>query len=372
MVITTRALLLATVAISGNLLADENIFVNTDVFELEVAANPQISPGGSRIAYTRRSMDIMTDRAVSNIWIVDADGDNHRPLLSGAKSYSGQRWSPNGDRLAYVTDEPGRGAQVHVRWMDSGQTAVLTNLRESPSALYWSPDGKTIAFSMFVERDGPSLASPPKKPEGAEWAPPAKVIESVRYRADGRGYLEIGDRHIFVVSAEGGTPRQLTSGEYNHGGQLAWTPDGKAIVFAANRQEDWIYDPMEAELWSVDVASGELTQLTDRIGPDTGPVISPDGSKLAYLGFDDKKMGYHSNQVYVMDRRSGSIDILGEELDRQIDDVQWAGSSSRLYIQYEDQGDTLIATLTLNGKIGNVARDVGGVGLGRPYSSGSF
>jgi dipeptidyl aminopeptidase/acylaminoacyl peptidase len=197
-------------------------------------------------------------------------------------------------------------------------------------------------------------------------------VDRFPYRADGAGYLKTGYTHVFMIPADGGTPRQLTSGEYNHGGHLAWTPDGKSILFGANRQDDWIFDPMESELWSVEVASGEMTQLTDRDGPDAGPSISPDGRKIAYLGFDDKKMGNHSSQVYVMDRRSGDIQVLAGDLDRGIEDVQWAGSTSRLYIAYDDFGDKVIASLSLNGKIEVITRDVGGVSTGRPYASGGF
>ena len=368
----TRALLLSAAAFMTNAAADDNAFLNTDVFELEIAADPQISPDGSQIAYARRSMDIMTDRAVSNIWIIDANGRNHRPLLTGTESFGEQTWSPNGNRLAYVTNVEGRGAQIHVMWMDSGRSAALTNLRHAPGNLTWSPDGKWIAFSMFVPREGSSLAAPPAKPEGAEWAPPVTVIESLQYRGDGAGYLDTGDTHIFVLSADGGTPRQVTSGEFNHGGRLAWTPDGKSLVFGANRQDDWIFDPMESELWSVDIASGELTQLTDRDGPDFAPTISPDGKKLAWIGFDDRKMGYHSREVYVMDRASGAVQVLAKDLDREIDDVQWAGSSSRLYIAYDDLGDKLIASLSLGGKLEEITNDVGGMTIGRPYTSGGF
>jgi acylaminoacyl-peptidase len=355
-----------------NAAADDNAFLNTDVFELEIAADPQISPDGSQIAYARRSMDIMTDQAVSNIWIIDADGRNHRPLLTGTGSFGGQTWSPNGDRLAYVTNVEGRGAQIHVMWMDSGRSAALTNLRRGPDNLTWSPDGKWIAFSMFVPREGSSLAKPPAKPKGAKWAPSVTVIESLQYRGDGAGYLDTGDTHIFVLSADGGTPRQITSGEFNHGGRLAWTPDGKSLVFGANRQDDWIFDPMESELWSVDIGSGALTQLTDRDGPDFAPTISPDGKKLAWIGFDDRKMGYHSREVYVMDRASGAVQVLAKDLDREIDDVQWAGSSNRLYIAYDDLGDKLIASLSLGGKLEEITNDVGGMTIGRPYTSGGF
>lgn len=369
---STRALLLVAALTASTAAADNNVFLNTDVFELEVAADPQISPDGTQVAYTRRSMDIMTDQPVSNIWIIDADGRNHRPLLTGARSFDGQVWSPSGDRLAYVTHVDGRGPQIHVMWMDSGRTGALTNLRHGPGGLTWSPDGKWIAFSMFVEREGSSLAAPPAKPEDAEWAPPVTVIESVQYRGDGAGYLDMGDEHIFVVAADGGTPRQITSGEYNHDGRLAWTPDGKSIVFGANRQDDWIYDPMEAELWSVEIATGEMTQLTDRDGPDMAPTISPDGKKLAWIGFDDRKMGYHSREVYVMDRQSGSTQVLAENLDREIDSVQWAGSSKGLYILYDDQGNKIIASLSLAGKTEEIANDVGGVSIGRPYTSGGL
>jgi len=371
---STRALLACLLlGATAAAAAADDVFVNTDVFQLEVAADPQISPDGTRIAYARRAMDIMSDRPVSNIWIVDAGGGNHRPLLSGAKNYSGHRWSPQGDRLAYVAAEDGRGAEIHVRWMDTGQTAVLTNLPDSPSGLSWSPDGSQIAFTMFVPRDVPPLAPPPAAPEGAEWAPPARVIESVQYRGDGQGYLEAGEEQIFVLSSDGGTPRQLTQGKFdNGGGQLAWTPDGGTIVFAANRQEDHEYDVVESELWSVDVATGELTQLTDRNGPDFSPVVSPDGTKIAYLGFDDRKMGYHNTGVYVLDRRGGSVQAITTGLDREVGDVQWAGSSNRLYIAYEDDGDRVIASLTLGGKITDLTRDVGGVSIGRPYTSGGF
>ncbi len=367
-----RILTLALLFITAVASADNNTLKNIDVFELEVATDTQISPDGSRIAYSRVSKDIMTDRSVSNIWIVDADGEHHRPLLSGAESYGSPRWSPTGDRLAYVTSVAERGSQIHVRWMDTGQTAMLSNVRGGPSSLTWSPDGKQIAFEMFVKADDASLASPPPAPEGAEWAPAVKVIDQMRYRADGAGYLEHGNSHLFVLSADGGSPRKITSGDRDYSGPLAWSKDGRRIYFAGNLQDEWEHDPMEAEIWWVELGSGELKQLTDRDGPDFSPTVSPDGSRLAYLGFDDKKMGYHNSDVYVMDLDDGSVEVLTAEFDRSIDDVQWDRSSNRLYVQYDDRGKTNVATLSMRGEVSSVADDVGGVGLGRPYTSGSF
>ncbi len=352
--------------------ADDTTFKNVDVFELEVATDTQISPDGSRVVYARVAKDIMTDRSVSNLWIVDADGEHHRPLLSGAQSFSSPRWSPNGDRLAYVTSVDGRGSQIHVRWMDTGQTAMLSNVRGGPSSLSWSPDGTRIAFEMFVKAADASLASPPPMPEDAEWAPSVTVIDQMHYRADGSGYLEHGNSHLFVLSADGGSPRKITSGDHDFGGPFSWSRDGKRIYFAANLQDEWEHDPLESEIWSVDVEDGSLKQLTGRNGPDFAPTVSPNGSSLAYLGFDDRKMGYHNSDVHVMDLEDGSIEVLTAGFDRTIDDVQWAGSSNRLYVQYDDHGKSTLAALSMSGEVSPVADDIGGVGLGRPYTSGSF
>ncbi len=370
--LSNAALLLAA---SVSLAAEEpnnNTFLNTDVFELEIAADPQISPDGSRVAYVRRSMDIMSDQARSNIWIVSANGRDHRPLLSGTDSYTSPRWSPDGDRLAYVASAEGRGAELYLRWMDSGQTALLSNLPESPDDIAWSPDGSQIAFTSFVRSEGPKLATPPEAPEGAEWAPPFIVIDSLNYRADGRGYLETGNTHIFVIPADGGTPRQLSSGDYNHGGPLAWSPDGESIVFSSNREDDWEFNRRNTELWSIDVADGELQQLTNRFGPDTSATYSADGKRLAYLGYDDKKMGYHNVNVYVMNVRDGAVRELTTEFDRSIADVQWAGSSNRLYVQYDDYGKRHIGVLSMDGEVNSIADDVGSTSIGRPYTSGGF
>jgi len=352
--------------------AADAVFANVDVLELEYATDPQISPDGSSVAYVRTSMDIMTDGAVPTIWQVDVDGKDHRPLVSGDGHHSNPRWSPTGDRLAYVSREDERGAQLHVRWVDTGQAAVISNVRYSPKAISWSPDGSQLAFVMFVPDENEPLAERPEAPEGAQWAPGAKVIETMPYRSDGEGYLETGHEHVFVVPAEGGTPRQVTSGDFDHGGPLAWMPDGSRIVVTANRLDDAEHHPVESELWSVRVADGAMEQLTDRRGPDRGAAVSPDGKRIAYLGFDDRKLAWQSDDVYVMDLKTRESRNLTAGFDRAVDDVHWAGSSNTLLIRYEDSGRTLVGRLTMDGKVEPLANDVGGTAIGRPYNSGSF
>lgn len=344
---------------------------NTDIFELEYATDPQVSPDGSLIAYVRRSNDIMIDRARGAIWTVAVNGGDHRPVLSGPDSYSSPRWSPSGDRLAYVTGAETKTPQLYVRWFDTGQTALLTNLAEAPQNVVWAPDGNSIAFSMFVEDKAEPMTSPPPKPDGAEWAPPATVIDDVVYRADGGGFLRSGSTHLFVVPADGGTPRQLTDGPYNHGGSLSWAADGSAIFFSANRNEDYERDITESDVWRVSLEGGVFSQLTDRDGPDFAPTVSPDGSKIAFLGNTDTLMGYQTTRVTVMNIDGGGKRELTGGFDRSIDALAWDSDDS-LIIQYDDRGRSYLARLYLDGERDALMRDISGTSLGRPYTSGGF
>jgi dipeptidyl aminopeptidase/acylaminoacyl peptidase len=344
---------------------------SVDLFQLEYADDVQISPDGRSIVYVRVSHDIMTDRARRNLWTVNVDGTGHRPLRSEIKSFSQPRWSPDGRRIAYVSAAEG-SPQLYVRWMDTGQTALLTNLAEAPGAITWSPDGATIAFTQFVPTSKAPLAAPPEKPAGANWAPPVKVVDSVTYRVDGAGYLETGYTQVFVISSEGGTPRQLTEGNFNNDGPLAFTPDGKHIVYSANRRAEWEYEAQESDLYSIEIATAKLTQLTTRTGPDNSPAVSPDGSKIAYLGFDDTLQGYTVTHLYVMDRDGANARLVTGNFDRDVENPRWASDGRSIYFSFDDLGVKKLGLTTLTGKVTTLASGLGGTDLGRPYTSGGF
>src|SRR5271169_1678532 len=187
-----------------------------DVFRVQVASDPQISPDGKRIVYVRQSAEVSSDRRVSNLWIVNFDGSEHRPLTTGTFSDTSPRWSPDATRLAFVSDRDGK-SQLYVRWMDSGQTAKITDLENAPAGISWSPDGRQVAFTSLVSAAPPKIATLPAAPEGAKWADAPKVYEDLIYRFNGPGYLKPGYSQVFVVAADGGAPRQLTTGNFPHG-----------------------------------------------------------------------------------------------------------------------------------------------------------
>src|SRR5262249_42172105 len=149
-------------------------------------------------------------------------------LTSGDGNHLMPRWSPDGKRLLYVA--PGAGsAELRCRWMDTGQTGRLARLPAEPLGLSWSPDGKMIALILHAAETPRPFVTLPQPPKGAKWAEPPKMIRALNYRFDGKGYLKDGFHHLFVLPADGGTPRQLTRGPHHHLGTPAWTPDGRFL-----------------------------------------------------------------------------------------------------------------------------------------------
>lgn len=346
-------------------------FVASDAFDLEYADNPQISPDGRWVAYVRVTADVMSDRFRRSIWLVDANGANHRPLVQGAGGYGSPVWAPNGRAIAYVANEES-GAEVRIFYLDTQRSATITRVPAGAGNLTWSPDGRTLAFQSFVEEGSDDPAAMPPQPEGSDWAGPARVINGVVYRADGEGYLPNGYAQIFVVPADGGTPRQLTYQARNHDGRLSWSPNGRTLYFSANAEDGWEYDPVEADIYSLDITSGAVTRLTTRDGPENNPVVSPDGRRIAYVGFDDRRQGYQVSELYVANADGSNPRSITASLDRDVVDPQWAGDGA-IYFLFDDQGMTKLGRVGPNGgRVTTVLTNIGGTDLGRPYTSGSY
>ncbi|MBM4187562.1 MAG: S9 family peptidase [Gemmatimonadetes bacterium] len=371
--LTALALILA--ASTGPLAAQPSRLTPADLFQLEVGADPQISPDGQWVVYVRQWSDVLTDRRYSNLWLAKADGSEHRPLTSGKFTESTPRWSPDGRRLAYVSNKDG-AAQIYARWMDTGTTHAITNLTEPPSSLEWAPDGSRIAFFKRVPEPPLVVGQLLTPPPGGTWAPVPKYTDKLVFRYDQLGELPPGYVHAFVVSADGGTASQVTSGNYHHGGlvtgggSLAWSADGTELIMPARRGENPEWNARETELWSFSVAAGAAKQLSRRFGPDQSPAVSPDGRQIAYVGYDDRKQGYQNTLLYLMNRDGSGARPVSGKLDRSVGNPTWSADGRGIYVQYDDQGNTKVALFQMDGTWKDQVRNLGGGSSA--YGGGSY
>ena len=318
--------------------------LNTATFwDIRSVTDPQITRDGKSVIYFLNWSDKMVDQRFSNLWIVSTDGKDNRPLTTGSFRDTSPRLSPDGSRLAYLSNRSGK-TQIRVRWLDTSQEAQITDLEQAPSNIEWSPDGQWIAYSARVPAKSDFALRLPEKPSAAKWQDPPIVITQLRWTADGQGILQPGYTHIFTVPATGGTPRQITSGDYNHGGNqgggFAWSSDGKSIYISANRIPDADYSLEGGEIYAFSVDDGTVKQLTTRKGPDTDPLPAPGGKKIAYLGHDWKFQSYTVNHLYLMDADGRNPKNLTASLDRDVRAPHWSADARTIYFLVDDHGVT--------------------------------
>jgi dipeptidyl aminopeptidase/acylaminoacyl peptidase len=328
-----------------------------DYLDLEEVSAPQISPDGAKILYTREWVDRMEDRWQSDIWIMNADGSRNRFLTKG----SSPRWSPDGTRFAFSDEGEPKGTQLFVRWIDTAEATQITRVDKAPKTFKWSPDGKSIAFAMRTPACDGWKIDVPEPPDGAEWTEEPRVIEGVYFRQDRRGFMEEGYLHLFTVDAGGGTPRQLTKGKWNVGARtyglesgpdFDWTPDSKEIIFDGLMEDDGPAMPYRrSHLYAVDVATNEVRRLTFHEGPWTGPVVSPDGKRIAFTGFRWTGQTYRVDELYVIGIDGSDQRSLSPKFDRSPEQLHWAADGSGLYFTAEDQGTTNVHFASLKGKV---------------------
>lgn len=358
--------------------ASDTLLTVNHYLDWEQVGDPQVSPSGTQIIYTRRWVNKVEDRWDAGLWIMNADGSRNRFLAKGSNA----RWSPDGTRIAYFADGEPKGTQVFVRWMDAeGATSQVTHVSDAPSNLSWSPDGKSLAFTMLVKSETPWKISMPAAPEGAKWTPAPRVVDKLHYRRDRQGFVEQGTTQIFLVPAEGGTPRQLTAGDFatsELGGFSApnydWAPDGRTIVFDGLREADADYRYRESYLYALDVQTGKVRQLVTKKGGWSNPAVSPDGRTVAFTGHEYGTFSYRADEVW-------SVGIDGTDMralttyDRDPSAVRWSPDGSGVFFALAEQGTSNVYFAGLKGgnrrvtegdqmlSLTSVSRDLNGVGV---------
>ena len=327
-----------------------------DFLDLEQVADPRVSPDGRLVIYTRSWVDQQADEWASALWMVNADGTRNRFLVEGSNA----RWSPDGQRILFVAKGDNDKPQIFVRWMDAeGAVSQVTRLTFTPHAPKWSPDGTQIAFVAIVPAKEKWDIQMPAPPEGAKWTEAPRVVDRLHYRQDRVGYTEPGFSHLFVVSSDAGTPRQLTEGEWHVGAQFDglfrsagydWMPDGTAIVFDGFNDPNGDLSYERSDIYSVDVGSRGLTTLTNEPGFWTSPTISGDGRRIAYLGYGVSNVTHKMPRLFVMDGDGANAALLTGDFDRPPASPIWSPDDRGIYFTAQDEGYQQVFFTSTNGE----------------------
>jgi dipeptidyl aminopeptidase/acylaminoacyl peptidase len=242
-----------------------------DLLRFVWVADPQFSPDGSRIAFTKVWVDAEADDYRSCLMVVDARGGEPRPLTFGPCDTQA-RWSPDGDRIAFVRGEPKKPGQLCVLPMAGGEPERLTSLAKGASSPAWSPDGRRLAL---LSETNPALDTDEAervKPKNEQ----ARVVTRPEFRLDNEGFTDFDHRpQVWVIDAAGGPPRQLTRGLFA-ADQPAWSRDGTRILFLSDRRREPWNEPEDADVYAVDPDLSEATEgdRLETVADASGPILA--------------------------------------------------------------------------------------------------
>jgi dipeptidyl aminopeptidase/acylaminoacyl peptidase len=320
-----------------------------DLTRIRFVSDPQISPDGRQVAFVVTLLSEDKDQYLSNIWMVDTSGGEPYRFTTGPKRDAKPRWSPDGYRLAFLSDREAQPkAQVYIMPAAGGEPTRLTNLPNGVMQHVWSPDGSRLAL---VARVGGWQE--PATEEERQKSKPVRIITTLKYKANGDGYIYDQRPHLFVVSAAGGEPQQLTDGDFADA-DPAWSPDGTQLAFVSARHEDRDYDNA-SDIWIIPADGGEPRRLTDIAGPVSSPAFSPDGRAIAYLGHRYRREAGRNKRLFTMPVTGGTPTCLTTALDRTcvpfFSSVAplWSEDGQWITFAVEDRGDIPIYRVRSDG-----------------------
>src|SRR5204863_390257 len=165
-----------------------------------------------------------------------------------------------------------------------------------------------------------------------------KIVTRLNYRSDRIGFTDDGHRHVFAIPADGGTPRQITNGDWNHSAP-AFSGDGRWILFSAYREADGDNAFRRSHIYAANAETGDIRQLTRGNGGNAGPQVSPDGRFIAYMHSDSvDHSAWAPSDLWLMNADGSNAHVVSGSLDRPISGLVWAADNSGLYFNVESEG----------------------------------
>jgi dipeptidyl aminopeptidase/acylaminoacyl peptidase len=316
--------------------------ITNDSFKLPQWGGYRLSPDNSRVAFTKRERDEEGELTPAHIFVYDLSTRRTMQLTNSDKGESGIQWLSDNEIL-FRSDRDGDSKWWTIS-LYGGEGVALFDDEDARNSGTLSKDRTKVVYNKRTER-----------PDKEEWD---KKVEN---KDDGY-YADLPAdtfNHIWVYDSETKEHKQITEGEFSNTGG-AWSQDGEWIAFTSNRTGTRTNDPHpsnDANIWIVSAAGGSPRQLTNNPGPDRGPAFSPDGGLLAYTGSVHENSNADQSDVWVIPFGGGTPTNLTENFDYSVSGPFWSPDGTTLFFS---------ASKGLSGHLYRVSPDGGPISMVLP------
>ncbi|MBY8911259.1 S9 family peptidase [Bacillus sp. YC2] len=335
----------------------KKLMTEEDIAALVSVTDPQYAPDGKRAAYVQTKVNQEQDSYSSAIMMYDAETGTSSRWTYGDKKNTSPRWSPDGSRLAFVSDRDGGVPQLFIMNAGGGEGEKVTDIPWGVSDPIWSPDGKSVLLSVSLTSS--ERADDQEKKKRDEFEP--VDVQSLTYKRDGRGLLKGSWAQLVLVNPETGTIQQLTDHEADHY-DAAFSPNGERLVFTANLTDQGDASK-PSDVYVMELKSGRLTQITPYSGSFGSCAFSPDGSYIAILGHENEYRNATLEKAWLYDMKNERLSCLTDMLDVHLSDALiadsliggvtprpvWTNDGQGFYVLGTEQGSTGIYYISIDG-----------------------
>ncbi len=337
-----------------------------DMFAMVRLSDPQPSPDGAWVLFSRTAYDVDSNKGNTDLGLVSLDGKIEKRLTYEADTDTNGRWLPDGRTIVFLSNRSG-SMQIWRLSLGGGEAERVSDLPLDIDGFELSPDGHKVLFWTGVFPDCKTLACSAKRLDQRKKSPiKARIFDHLFIRHwdtwnDGRR------NHLFVMELEAGKPRDLMAGmdqdsptkPWGGSDELAWSPDSKSVAFASKPSagEAW-HTNSEIYLARADVRGKPRCLTSDNPAWDTGPSFSPDGKLLGYLAMD--RPGYESDRfhIVILDLKNRNKRPLTAKWDRSAREVVWSADGRTIYTSAEEDGRVrLFAVDTGSGQVRSLVKD---------------